>query len=248
MNLDTTLHLLPRQGPPAPLYIYLHGESAGALAMVQVVDAFAQAYPQAAHLVPDGSSIGESAEEGRQWYSERGITEQVRAERVRGVVPAILDFVRDAQAHFGVTPNATALVGFSQGAIVALEAAQASPGLVGRVVAIAGRYAALPEFAPQAVIHLAHGKDDPVVSARHSVEAATRLIALGGDVTADIVPGIGHLPHPELVARAVGHLQTFLPRRIWAEAMAEAPLLSTRADSRDLARPVLPAAANDNLD
>lgn len=248
MNLETTLHLLPREGSPEPLYIYLHGEQGGALAMVEVVDALAQAYPRAAHLVPDGCSIGESPDEARQWFSECGITEEVRANRVRAVLPAIADFVRDAQAHFGVTANATALVGFSQGATVALEAAQARPGLVGRVVAIAGRYAALPEFAPQAVIHLAHGKDDAVVPARHSVEAATRLIALGGDVTADIVPGIGHLPHPELLARVVGHLQTFLPRRVWAEALAEAPLRATRADSRDLSRPVLPSAANDELD
>jgi phospholipase/carboxylesterase len=71
------------------------------------------------------------------------------------------------------------------------------------------------------------------------------LVALGGDVTADIVPGIGHEPHPELIDRALGHLQTFLPRRVWAEAMAEAPLVATRADSRDLDRPATPPAAND---
>ena len=97
--------------------------------------------------------------------------------------------------------------------------------LVGRVVAIAGRYARLPDAPPDAVIHLVHGKEDAVVPARHSVEAATRLVALGGDVTADIVPGITHTPHPELVDRALGHLQTFLPRRVWAEAIAEAPLM-----------------------
>lgn len=248
MNLDTTLHLLPRDGQPEPLYVYLHGVGASALSMAQVADRFAQAYPLAAHLIPDGFRASDIAAEGRQWFSIRGITEANRPERVQAALPALVDFVRDAQAHFGVTPNATALVGFSQGAIVALEAAQACPGLVGRVVAIAGRYATLPEFAPEAVIHLAHGKEDPVVPARYSVEAATRLVALGGDVTADIVPGIGHLPHPELVDRALGHLKTFLPRRLWAAALAEAPLISTRADSRDLARPALPPAANDSGD
>jgi phospholipase/carboxylesterase len=70
-------------------------------------------------------------------------------------------------------------------------------------------------------------------------------VALGADVTADVVPGIGHAPHLALVERALGHLQTFLPRRVWAEALASVPLVATRADSRDLERPAAPPAAND---
>jgi phospholipase/carboxylesterase len=164
---------------------------------------------------------------------------------VASSLPALVAFVHDAQRQFGVTPLATALVGFSQGAIVTLEVAQAHPDLVGRVVAIGGRYVTLPQASPKAVIHMVHGKDDATVPARHAVEAATRLLALGADVTADVVPGIGHAPHPALVERALGHLQTFLPRRIWAEALASAPLLGTRADSRDLERPASAPAAND---
>jgi len=245
MNLDATLHLLPREGSASPLYIYLHGRGGTGLAMAQVADRFAQVYPQAAHLIPEGFEPSDTVPEGRQWFSAREIDEDNRLLRVTTALPALVAFIRDAQAHFGVTPVATALVGFSQGAILALEAAQAHPALVGRVVAIAGRYAKLPDAPPEAVIHLVHGKEDAVVPARHSVEAATRLVALGGDVTADIVPGVSHTPHPELVDRALGHLQTFLPRRVWAEAIAEAPLMATRADSRDLAKPIAPPAAND---
>ena len=246
MDLDATLHMLPRDGSASPLYIYLHGRGGTGLSMTPVADRFAQTYLGAAHLIPDGFDACDTAPEGRQWFSARGVTEENRRERVLAALPALIAFIRDAQSHFGVTPLATALVGFSQGAIMALEAVQEHRSLVGRVVAIAGRYARLPDAAPDAVIHLVHGKEDAIVPARHSVEAATRLVALGGDVTADVVPGITHAPHPELVERALGHLQTFLPRRVWAEAMAEAPLMSTRADSRDLAKPIAPPAANDS--
>ncbi len=246
MNLDATLHLLPRDGSASPLYIYLHGRGGTGLSMTPVADRFAQVYPGAAHLILEGFDPCDTSPDGRQWFSAIGVTEENRRARALAAVPALVAFVRDAQSHFGVTPLATALVGFSQGAIMALEAVQAHASLVGRVVAIAGRYAQLPDCAPDAVIHLVHGKEDSVVPARHSVEAATRLVALGGDVTADVVPGITHTPHPELVERALGHLQTFLPRRVWAEAMAEAPLMATRADSRDLGKPVTPRAANDS--
>lgn len=245
MNLDQTLHLLPREGAASPLYIYLHEAGASALAMTPIADRLAQAYPQGAHLIPDGFEPSDLAPEGRQWFGVRDLDDATRVARIAAALPALVAFIRDAQAHFGVTPLATALVGFSQGGILALEAAQAHDGLVGRVVAIASRYATLPDRAPEAVIHLVNGKEDAVVSARHAIDAATRLVALGGDVTADIVPGIGHEAHPELVERALGHLQTFLPRRVWAQALAEAPLMSTRADSRDLDRPVRPPAAND---
>src|SRR6266542_594373 len=155
------------------------------------------------------------------------------------MVPKLAQLVIAAQHHFGVGSPSTALIGYSQGGIVALEAAQLEPPLAGRVVAIAARYARLPERAPAAtVLHLAHGKDDSVVPARFAVEAATRLVALGGDVTADIVPGIGHAPHPELVDRAIGHMQTYLPRRVWAEALAAAPVHSTRVSSKQLASPI----------
>ena len=127
MNLDATLHLLPREGSASPLYIYLHGRGGTGLAMAQVADRFAQAYPQAAHLIPEGFEPSDTTPEGRQWFSIRDITEGNRLERVTAALPALVDFIRDAQAHFGVTPLATALVGFSQGAILALEAAQAHP-------------------------------------------------------------------------------------------------------------------------
>jgi phospholipase/carboxylesterase len=246
MDLNATLHLLPRDGSASPLYIYLHGRGGTGLSMTPVADRFAQAYPNAAHLIPEGFDPCDTAPEGRQWFSAIGVTEQNRRERVIAAMPGLVAFIREAQSHFGVTPLATALVGFSQGAILALEAVQMHASLAGRVVAISGRYAQLPDCAPDAVIHLVHGKEDSVVHARHSVEAATRLVALGGDVTADIVPGITHAPHPELVERALGHLQTFLPRRVWAEALAEAPLMSTRADSRNLQKPMAPPAANDS--
>jgi len=245
MNLDRTLHLVPRSGAVSPLYIYLHGAGASALAMAPVADRFAQAYPHAAHLMPDGFEPSDVTADGRQWFGVTALDDVTRVERVAAAIPALVSFIREAQAHFGVTPLATALVGFSQGGIVALETAQAHAGLVGRVVAIASRYAVLPEHAPDAVIHLVNGKDDAVVAPRHAIDAATRLVALGGDVTADVVPGVGHDPHPELVDRALEHLQSFLPRRIWAQALAEAPLIATRADSRALGRPAPPAAAND---
>ena len=249
--LPDTLQWLPAAGRAEQLMILLHGWGASAAAMAPLAMALRAEFPQAALLAPEGFEPADSALAGRQWFQMNGsdgpLTEANRPARVAAVLPRLADWVRAAQAATGVGPAATALVGFSQGAIVALELAQAFPGLVGRVVAVAGRYATLPARAPAAVVHLVHGKEDRVMPARHCVDAATRLVTLGGDVTADVVPGVGHEAHPALLDAAIGHLQTFLPRRVWEEALADAPLMATRADSRDLERPPAPRAANDPL-
>jgi phospholipase/carboxylesterase len=223
IDLDRTLHLLPREGAPSLLFIHLHGVGASALAMTPIAERLAREYPQSAQLIPDGFDATDLAADGRQWFSVQGIDDANRPGRVASVLPRLVAFVQEAQAQFGLAPATTALIGFSQGAILALEAAKLDPPVVGRVIAIAGRFATIPAVAPPAVVHLVHGKDAAVVPFRHAVEAATTIVAQGGDVTADVVPGIGHEVHPELLNRAVEHLKSYLPRRLWAEALAEAP-------------------------
>jgi phospholipase/carboxylesterase len=239
MDIGDLLQLPAREGPPQLLFIHLHGGNSQPLAMAPVAERFAAAFPRAVHLLPEGFEPYDFGPEGRQWFSVRDIDDENRPARVAAVLPKLAALVAAAQHRFGIASASTALIGYSQGGIVALEAAQLEPPLAGRVVAIAARYAALPDRAPAAtVLHLAHGKDDTVVPARFAVEAATRLVSLGGDVTADIVPGIGHTPHPELIDRAIEHMQTYLPRRVWAEALAAAPVHSTRVSSKELASPI----------
>jgi len=206
IDLDTTLHLLPREGRPTLLFVHLHGADASVLAMAPVAERLAREYPQSIQLIPEGFG---TARDGTD---------------VAAVLPRLVAFVRDAQRQFGLAPPTTALVGFAQGASLALAAATLEPPVVGRVIAFAGRFAVLPAVAPPVVVHLLHGKDDPVVPFRHAVEAATTIVAQRGDVTADVVPGIGHELHPELVDRAVEHLKSYLPRKVWAEALAAAPI------------------------
>ena len=80
-----------------------------------------------------------------------------------------------------------------------------------------------------------NGLDDAVLPHRQRVAAARRLVALGADVTADVLPQIGHELDPRLIERAIDQLRSFLPRRPGA-AMEAAPVQSTAASSKDLPR------------
>lgn len=130
---------------------------------------------------------------GWQWFSVRGIDEANRIERVVAVMPRFVQTVKDWQARTGLDASATALAGFSQGAIMALESTQHAPPLAARVVAMAGRFAQPPRLAPDGTaLHFIHGEQDPVIAPAFSVAEAERLRALGATARVDLLPGLGH--------------------------------------------------------
>lgn len=202
------------------LFILLHGVGGTPQDMQPLAQALRAAFPQAAILAPAGFEPYDGAASGRQWFSVSGVTDDNRPERVARAMPALVSYIRAAQARFGLLQSDTALAGFSQGAIMALEAVQAHDGLAGRVLAFSGRYARLPKAAPQyTTIHLLHGADDPVMAVAHTQAAQARLEALHGDATIDVATRVGHTLHPALVQRAIERLQTCVPLRSWEAAL-----------------------------
>ncbi|HBT15199.1 MAG TPA: esterase, partial [Erwinia persicina] len=127
------------------------------------------------------------------------------------------------QQQSGVNARATALIGFAQGATMALEAIKVQPGLAGRVVAFSGRYATLPDQAgTRTTIHLIHGDHDTVLPLTHAVAAEERLSALGGDVTLDIIDDLPHAIDERAMRLALERLQFTVPRRYFDEALSGA--------------------------
>lgn len=184
--------VLQRPAAPEALFLLFHGvggtphDLAGLGA--RLADAFAQACVVSVPA-PDASDLGR----GLQWFSVLGVTEQDRPARVAATLPRFVDTVRYWQQHSGVSPAATTLVGFSQGAIMALAAALSDAPPAARVVSLSGRPAELPTRAPRDVrLHFLHGDADPVIPAGFTQQAVRRLQALGAAVTLDVFPGLAH--------------------------------------------------------
>ena len=217
------IELLPAAGPVRPLFILLHGVGGTASDLLPLAEALGAAFPQAACLLPDGFSAFDAGDGGRQWFSIDGVTEDNRATRVAEAMPALYALVRQAQDRYKVMQPGTALAGFSQGAIMALEYAIAHDGGVGRVLAFSGRFATLPEQAPEfTTLHLLHGKDDRIIPVDHANAAYERLSQHQGDATLDVASSVAHEIHAALVDRAVYRLQTCIPLRTWKNALNSA--------------------------
>ncbi len=215
------IELLPEPGAEVrQLFILLHGVGGAPDNLLPLAQAVRAAFPAAAILIPEGFEPFDGGGAGRQWFSVRGVTEENRPERVARALPPLEAYVKQAQARFGLPQSDTALAGFSQGAIMALELVQAHDGMAGRVIAFSGRYAQLPKAAPQyTTLHLLHGAADGIMPVAHIQAAQARLDELHGDATIDVASQVGHELHPALIQRAIERLQTCVPLRSWEAAL-----------------------------
>lgn len=217
------IELLPETMAAKQLFILLHGVGARSSDLLPLANTLRGEFPDAAFLLPDGTFPFDGGGNGRQWFSIDGVTEKNRASRVAGAMPALHDLVSQAQDRFRVLQSDTALVGFSQGAIMALEFGVAHDGSVGRVLAFSGRFAKLPEKAPElTTLHLLHGVEDRVIPVENAYAAYERLMDMEGDATLDVASSVGHEIHAALADRAIYRLQTCIPLRSWKQALNSA--------------------------
>ena len=176
---------------PAALVLLFHGVGSSAEKLRPLSEAIAATLKHAWIVSvgsPDASELG-----GWQWFSVQGVTEANRPARVTATMPRFVDTIAHWQREAGVDATGTTLIGFSQGAIMALESTQLDHPPAHRVVAIAGRFAQTPRVAPSHVqMHLMHGDQDRVMPVALTVAAAAQLRALGAQVTLDRFPGLGH--------------------------------------------------------
>ena len=223
--VDEALIVQRPAGPPQQLVLLFHGLGADEHDLRGPGERLGIEYPQALIVsvrAPEDCDFGF----GYQWISPTALDDARRIERVAAAMPDFVAAVRRWQQEANLGAEATVLVGFSQGAMMALEAASyaGEDVLAGRVVALAGRYARLPDAPPSGTtLFLVHGKADAVVHYGYTVEAARHLVDLGADVVADVIPFVRHEIGDDVLALVVQRLRTHVPRRHWEAAMRGAP-------------------------
>lgn len=194
---------------PDSLVVLLHGVGGNGADLAPLAASLRANLPRTLFASPDAPNRFDQGA-GRQWFSVVGVTE---ANRPLRIVAAREGFDRVVMAELEAAGlsghwDRVALVGFSQGAIMALDAMATGRLPVRAVVAFSGRLATPGPLAPVtgARALLVHGEVDPVIPARESVEAAAALRAAGVAADCQIAPGLGHSISPQGVALAAAFL------------------------------------------
>ena len=195
------------------LLIMLHGVGSSGADLAPIGQHIAQNVgaqsesPDAPHRFDQGGA-------GRQWFSISGVTEANRPARVaeaRASFDATLTEIITAHGLQNQLHN-VALIGFSQGSIMALDAVASGRWPVGAVVAFSLRLASPAPLTPalQTPALLIHGTTDPVMPIAEATNAKAVLTAAGVQTTLHLLPGVGHTITPEGVALAQDFLRQHL--------------------------------------
>lgn len=128
----------------------------------------------------------------RQWFSRIAIDAGNRAARIAGARAGVDATVRNALAATGLDVAQTAWVGFSQGAMVVLDAITQGRFEPSAAIAIAGRLVVPPGVTATTDILLLHGERDDVVPAPNASAAQESLHQHGYTSKLVTFPQVGH--------------------------------------------------------
>jgi phospholipase/carboxylesterase len=193
------------QDTPEALVILLHGVGASGADLLGLAEFWKPLLPGAVFVAPNAPEPFPYGG-GWQWYSMETMSEADRSARVVAARQGFDALVGRIVAEHGMGSRLkrVALVGFSQGAIMTLDAIAAGRWPVACAVSLSGRLATEPPFtpSPDVPVLLLHGADDPVIPSSSTETAAARLAAVGVPVSSRIYPGLGHGISDEEVAVA----------------------------------------------
>ena len=201
-----------RENEAHSLIILLHGVGSNGQNMMTLAHAWRETLPDSAFVAPDAPFACDHGA-GRQWFSIAGVTQQNRAERIAAARPDFDRAVRrEIEKHgFADRLDRVALVGFSQGSMMLLDAVATGRFPVAAGVAFAGRLGTPPHDPARGTrLLLLHGAADTVVPVVELEQARTVLEASGVAVESRVFPNVGHTIIPEAAMLAGEFLRASL--------------------------------------
>ena len=178
------------------LVIMLHGVGASGADLAPLSGPLKRFLPNAAFASPDAPNPFGGAPSGRQWFSIAGVSDANRAQRIAGARAGFDRVVAHEIEKAGLADrlDRVAFFGFSQGAILSLDAIADGRWPVAAVVAASGRLVLPPgrNAAKGTPVLLLHGEQDNVVAAAETPRAERLLKDAGFAVEARLYPRLGH--------------------------------------------------------
>lgn len=207
-----------QSGQARSLVIFLHGYGADGADLLGLADPLAPHLPDTVFLAPDAPEPCAGNPFGRQWFPIPwldGSSEAAAAEglaRSSADLNAFLDAQLDAE---GMTPDMLAVVGFSQGSMMALHVLPRRAEPVAGIVAFSGRLLRPDDLAAEArskpPVLLVHGDQDQMVPFADMGVAGRALTEAGFETYGHVMKGTGHGIAPDGLSVALAFLKDRLP-------------------------------------
>ncbi|MEA3021507.1 MAG: phospholipase/carboxylesterase [Alphaproteobacteria bacterium] len=211
--------LEPRSGAARQLVVFLHGYGADGKDLIEIGRAWQQYLPDAAFVSPHAPEPCAGAPMGRQWFPLTFRDPDERWKGVNAAAPALNRFLDAELARRKLPASALALVGFSQGTMMALQVGLRRATAPAAIVGYSGLFVLPNNAEPDAVaaeiksrppVLLVHGDQDDLIPVEALFHATQALAALEVPTEFHISAGIGHGIDQE----GLRHGGEFLARRL----------------------------------
>jgi phospholipase/carboxylesterase len=210
--------LEPRSGQAKRLVVFLHGYGADGNDLIEIGRAWQPLLPDTAFVSPHAPEPCAQAPVGRQWFPLTFRDPDERWIGVNKAAPALENFLEKELTRRQLPPSALALVGFSQGTMMALHAGLRRAVAPAAIVGYSGIFVLANNAAPEAItadirarppVLLVHGDMDDLIPVQALFHAAQGLAAIEVPTEWHISRGIGH----GIDGEGLRHGGEFLARR-----------------------------------
>jgi phospholipase/carboxylesterase len=178
-------------GAARSIVILVHGYGSNGEDLIGLAPYWRDTLADTVFVAPNAPEPGPDAPGGYQWWP---VWNPDRAAGVRGAAAVLDTFIDTELARYGLSEDRLALVGFSQGTMLALHVAPRRERQLAGVVAYSGMLIDPEEtdLRTRPPVLLVHGDADPMVpvAAFHNTETALRR--LGFQLSTHVSHGLGH--------------------------------------------------------
>jgi len=204
-------------GKPRRLVILLHGLGADGNDLIGLQQVWGRLLPEAEFISPNAPFPCDMAPYGYQWFSVQDRTPAAVLGGVRAAAPLLDAFIDDELQKRGLAESDAALVGFSQGTMMALFVGLRRAKPLAGILGYSGRLIAADllasELRSRPPVLLVHGTEDPMVPFQSLGAAEAALKAAGVPVETLACVGTEHSIDPEGLQRGGGFLREALSAR-----------------------------------
>ncbi len=188
--------LAPASGRAQQLVVFLHGYGADGNDLIGLGRQWQGLLPNAQFVAPNAPERCAMTPMGHQWFPLAMRDPAERWEGVQKAAPVLNAFLDAELERTGLADAELALVGFSQGTMMALHVGLRRPkpaaAIVGYSGALAGAEHLAAEIAAKPPILLVHGDQDPVIPVEALHHAREHLAATGLAVEWHVAEGVPH--------------------------------------------------------
>ncbi|MBU6372425.1 MAG: dienelactone hydrolase family protein [Alphaproteobacteria bacterium] len=211
-------------GKPSHLVIFLHGYGSNGADLMGLAPYLAKALPRAQFVAPNAPEPVAMAPGGYQWFPITHLDPRLMEQGVLRAAGGLDRFLDRELERYGLDESRLALVGFSQGTMMALHVglrrARPLAGVVGFSGALVAPQRLKAEAKTAPPVLLVHGDRDDMVPVTAMFDAADALCDAGFSAQWHVSPGLPHSIGPDGIEIAGQFLRAALEGRF-----ARAPAL-----------------------